>query len=82
MIQQAETHQRLFLATLTPRNAPPRGLISHWERTGPHVLPGDDDEGLLLCGPLGVNYYIERADADVLYLRRWDVPESPSVPVA
>lgn len=65
------THRRVDLSRLTPRTAPPRVMLSFTERNGPHVLAGRG--GLLLLGPLGVNYFVERSDAQGLYLRRWDV---------
>ena len=63
---------RIDVTRVTPRTAPKYGTITHNEKVSRHVLIG---EGLLLLiGPLGVNYFAEWADSDVIYLHRWDVP--------
>lgn len=65
-------YPRLDVVRLTRRTAPERGFITHNERVSRYVLIGDG--ALLLVGLLGVNYFIERTDANGLYLRRADVP--------
>jgi hypothetical protein len=67
-------HVRINVHDITPRTAPPYIRVTHAERMGPDVLSGSGS--LLLVGPLGVNYYIERADSDSVYLRRFDMPSS------
>lgn len=62
---------RIDVAGITPLTAPPYGTITFHERNGANVLVGQNL--LLLIGPLGVNYYVESSDADVIYLRRFDM---------
>ena len=67
----APQYVRINVASVTSRTAPPYAAISHVERSSRHVLEAPDQR--LLVGPLGVNYHVEGADLDVVYLRRMDV---------
>lgn len=64
-------YARIDVERVTPRSAPLYGTITHAERNGRHVLPGSD--GILLIGPLGVNYRVEGSDNEVVFVRRADV---------
>jgi hypothetical protein len=63
---------QIDVANLTRMTAPAYGTISHLELNSLHVLRGDP--GLLLIGPLGINYWIEGSDKQLIFLRRWDRP--------
>ena len=70
-------YQRINVAELTPRTAPPYVALTHTERNSRYVLPAEDGQGhgKVLIGVLGVNYYEDGpADRDMVYLRRFDQP--------
>lgn len=65
-------YEQIDVTSVTPRTSVPYAKISFTERNSMHVLRAEN--GLLLIGPLGVNYYEDGpADRDGVYLRRWDV---------
>ena len=52
--------------------APERCALTPYQLASRDVLIGDGD--LLLVGPLGINYRIERkGQGGLVYARRWDV---------
>lgn len=66
-------YRRIDVADVTSRTAPPYGTITFTERNSRYVLLAEN--GKMLIGPLGVNYYEDGPpDAAVIYLRRHDVP--------
>lgn len=68
-------YQRIDVASVTPRTAPPYVRLTYTQRNSSFVLPDGNDGEKLLVGPLGVNYFIERSDAEGIYLRRFDRPK-------
>jgi hypothetical protein len=69
------TYERLDVANVTPRTAPPYATISFAERNSRFVLTTRDGSGRMLIGPLGVNYFLDgRPDHATFFLRRWDMP--------
>jgi hypothetical protein len=65
-------YERINVADVTPKTAPPYASITHTDRTSRFVLTSEDGTKLLI-GQLGVNYFADGpADRDMIYLRRWD----------
>lgn len=67
-------YQRINVADVTPRTAPPYATITHVDRSSRFVLTSEDATKLLI-GERGVNYFVDGpATRDVIFLRRWDMP--------
>jgi hypothetical protein len=69
--------RRLDVTRVTRLTAPPYGRVLAGEVGERGALPGDD--GLLLVGPLGVNYFEVNRDSVWVYLRRHDAKEPTPV---
>lgn len=63
-------YARIDVAALTSQSAPPFVFLTFEQRNDGRNVKVQGQ--LLLIGPDGVNYAVEKSDSAGLYLRRWD----------